>query len=125
MNTIHIEGWNDELDLEEKLSDNYNLDFDFDFDEQSTDTMNNIFLRFYYSDEKTTLEKAIEGHLKKMFGTLEATGEDYGYSEYTVEGFNISSLTLGGHDIGNILKNLDKKRQYVHILIDQLSHSLL
>lgn len=114
--TLHFEGYAKDIDLKDLLSDNYSLGFSFGFDEETSETINNVFFRFYECDSKCSLEEALEGHLSKMFGNLEATGQEYGYSEYTIEGFTISSLTLGGHDIGRIINS--KGDKYLHILID-------
>lgn len=114
--TIHIEGFAEDIDLAHKLSDNRNLGWSFQYDEESQDSIDNVFFRFYESDEKCSLEEAMEGHIEKMAGKLEATGQEYGYSEVTIEGFNINSLKLGGHDLGKIIK--DKEGKYLHILID-------
>lgn len=116
MKTIHIEGYANDLDLAKELSDNYELDWGFPFDEEGVDTVENVFFRFYESDEKCTLDEANKGFVEKMVGKLIATGSEYGYSEYTVEGFTISSLKLGGHDLNGIISS--KGNKYLHILID-------
>jgi hypothetical protein len=118
MKTLHIKGYAKDIDLTSFFSDNYDHDLRFDFDEESEDSMPNIFFRFYSCDKECSLEEAIKGNLEKMFGCLNATGKEYGYSEYTVEGFDISELTLGGHNIGDIINKQGDK--YLHILIDQL-----
>lgn len=72
-------------------------------------------LRFYTSDTKLPLEKVQEEHLKKLFGAIDVYGENYGYSEYTILGFNVEKLTIGNHDLNEILRDyLDK---YIHIII--------
>lgn len=118
MKTIHIHGWAQDIDLASKLSDQYGLDWSFPFDEDGVDEIELVFLRFYESDKECTLDEAVEGWVEKMVGKLTAVGSDYGYSEYTIEGFNISSLKLGGHDLKKIFES--KKGKYLHILIDQI-----
>jgi hypothetical protein len=72
-------------------------------------------LRFYTSDTKLSLEQVQEEHLKKLFGAIDVYGENYGYSEWTITGFNVEKLTIGNHDLNEILKDyLDK---YIHIII--------
>ena len=118
MKTLHIEGFANKIDLTTKLDDNYDVGLSFDFNEESIDTIPNIFLRIYSCDNKCSLENCIEKNIKQMFGELEATGQEYGYSEYTVEGFIVNSLKLGGHDLANIIKGF--KNKYLHILVDQV-----
>jgi hypothetical protein len=57
-----------------------------------------------------------------MFGSATITGQEYGYSEYTVEGFSIKEFKIGkAHDLKKILES--KKGRYVHLLIDQVPSS--
>lgn len=119
MDTIHIEGFAEDIDLARSLSDNYNLSVDFPFEEEGDDVIDNVFFRFYSCDKKCSLEEAIKGSLEKAFGKLFLTGQDYGYSEVTIEGFNVTDLKLGGHDLKKILQS--KKGKYLHILIDQVN----
>lgn len=119
METLHIKGFANELDINEFFSDNYNHDLRFTFEEESEDTMENIFLRIYVCPKECSLEEALENQVKKMSGCLSAIGEEYGYSEYTIEGFNVRSLKLGGHDIDDIIKGFG--HYYLHILIDQVN----
>lgn len=121
METIHIEGWSDELNIVEKLSDNYRLNVSFRFDKESKEIIPNVFFRFYECPEKCSLEKAVEYTLKKEFGDLLLIGQDYGYSEYTIEGFEISTAKIGGHNLNDIIKS--KQKKYLHILIDQINLS--
>ena len=127
MKTIHIKGWSNELDLVGALSDNYNLNVSFHFDEESKEVIPNVFFRFYDCAEKCSLEEALRGRLLIEFGSLELTGQEYGYSEYTVEGFSVNDARLGGHDLNQILRSkVERYRgnpRYLHILIDQVDKS--
>lgn len=116
MSTIHIKGFAERINICDALSNNYNFSVDLPFDEDGEDTIQNVFLRFYQSDKECPLEDAVKGHLKKMFGSLEVEGSEYGYSEYTIEGFDIHKATMGGHNIQEIIDS--KKGKYLHILID-------
>ena len=118
MKKLHFEGFGKDLDLEKRMSDNYDHELRFKFEEESKDTIPNCSIRIYESNEKCSLRKCKNGFLTQMFGELEATGQEYGYSEYTIEGFNVNSLILGGHNIQNIINN--KKDKYIHILIEQV-----
>lgn len=116
--TLHFKGKASNLDLTELLSDNYDAGLSFDFDDESTDVIENVFLRMYECEEECSLEQAMKGHLEMVFGSLVTTGQQYGYSEYTIEGFSVHSLQLGGHNIREIIKC--KGDKYLHILIDQV-----
>ena len=116
METIHIKGFAEKIDITESLSDNYNLNWSFNFEEESEDVIRNVFFRFYECEYECSLEEAIKGHLQVLFGSLSAQGQETGYSEYTIDGFDINTLRLGGHDIGDIIRG--KKGKYLHILID-------
>lgn len=117
--TIHIQGYGKDIDLLRTLSSDYRLGLSFPFGEKGDDIVDNIFFRFYESKEECTLEDAVKGFSENLFGRLHASGEEYGYSEYTVEGFTISELRLGGHDLQKILES--KNDKYLHILIDKIS----
>lgn len=122
MKTIHIKGFAENIDLSNSLSNNYDFGVSLPYDgflekgEIGKDTLKDVFFRFYECDTECTLDEAVKGYLTKMFGSLEVQGSEYGYSEYTIEGFCVDKLTLGGHDLQNILKN--KKGKYLHVLID-------
>jgi len=118
MKTIHIKGSAETI--LENLSNNFDLRVNFPLEEEGEDTIENCFVRFYTSETKCTLEEAINGHLEKMFGKATITGQEYGYSEYTIEGFNINTFKIGKmHDLQKILDS--KKGKYVHMLIDQVN----
>jgi hypothetical protein len=120
MRTVHIEGWAERIDIQEKFSEESRITskVHFRFEDETDEVIPNIFLRIYESEEKCSLEMATEGFLQKMFGSLELSGEAYGYSEYTIEGYHINEAKLGGHDIQDIIDS--KKGKYLHILIDQV-----
>jgi len=114
--TIHIKGMAEKVNICEAFDNNYAWPLRFGFDEETTDVVENVFLRIYECPEECSLEDAMRNHLEYVFGAIVAKGQEYGYSEYTIEGFSVNSLTLGGHDIGKILEG--KQGKYVHILID-------
>jgi len=115
--TIHIQGYAKDIDLLDQLSDNYNFPDDgFEYAEEQTETIPGMFFRFYSCPQECTLDQAIKQNLTEYFGEAEATGELTGYSEVTIEGFNVSSLKLGGHDLAEIIKS--QGDTYLHILID-------
>lgn len=124
MNTVHIEGHLEGFDICKELSDNYDHDGRFDFEEESDDVIPNCFVRMYFSQEKITLEDAVKWNVKKMLGDFEMTGQETGYSEYTITGFDVYSAKLGGHDLNKIIQEAGRSFKYVHILIDQLEDTL-
>ena len=119
MKTLHVHGYKKDIDLLEFFSDNYAPDISFPFEEEGEDTIPNAFIRIYQCDERCNLAKSVEGSLRKLYGDITLTGQEYGYSEYTVEGFNVTSLKFGGHDLQQILDSY-KDNDYLHILIDQV-----
>lgn len=119
MEPMHFNGWAKDINIAKLLSNHYDVPFSFDFDEETEDIENDVFLRIYATDNECTLEDAERGHLQRLFGNFSARGQDYGYSEYTIEGFNVTdgSVMLGGHDIQKIIDgNMGK---YLHIVIDK------
>ncbi|MEI2422663.1 hypothetical protein V6O07_20465, partial [Arthrospira platensis SPKY2] len=68
--------------------------------------------------EKELLDVVELNQLKTLIGDININASDYGYSAWTIEGFTVYDLTVGGHDLHQILK--DNKDKYVHIIIDVL-----
>lgn len=118
MKRIHIEGYGNEIDLLEKFSDNYDLGIDFEYENESSDTIDNVSLQIYESNKPCSLEEAKEGFLNQIDGVLLAVGQAYGYSEYTIEGFSVTSMRIGGHDLVELVKS--KKDKYLHIIFEQI-----
>ena len=117
---FHIQGHNLS---EESFSDNYSLldelniisgHIDEDPEEERVD---NVFISIYDCPKKCTLEEAQENVILSTLGLLEIETQDYGYSEYTIEGFSVYSMKLGGHDILKILES--KRDRYLHVLIEK------
>lgn len=134
-NTIHLEGWlvNHEEGMSFKGSDtiadmlasavslrcdDYNRsgsDFGNLF---AKDSMNvpNVQMRMHISDNQISLEQAEEKQILSSIGELDIYTEWYGYSEWTILGYNVENFTVGNHDIEQILRSNEGK--YVHILVD-------
>ena len=77
----------------------------------------NCQLKIYYSDRECNLADAQNGFIKSLYGDIEGHGSYYGYSEYTILGFDLETLSIGGHDLINELKT--HEGNYVHILINE------
>lgn len=117
MELLHFEGTAEELyrDLPDLLEDKLTM-LNFPYDDEGASHIHGVQLRLYYSSHKCTLDEAMEGFVKELYGLATFTGEAYGYSEYTIEGFYIHSMRMGGHDIREIIKSLDG--QYVHFVME-------
>lgn len=116
-NKIHIKGWANEIKLTDTLNDNYDLGASFDYEEESEDVLEDIIFKMYSSDKECSLEEAEHGHLEQMLGALTLTGQEYGYSEFTTEGFNVHSATMGGHNLQKIIDS--KAGKFLHITLEQ------
>lgn len=76
-----------------------------------------VSMRIYYTDKECTLEEAESALLDKMYGTLTVEASLTGYSEYTITGLEITTFTLGNHDIITELEsNIGK---YCWIIIEE------
>lgn len=117
MKKIHLQGFANRLNVSYKLSDNYDLGVYFDFEEESQEVIQDVIVKIYTSERKSTLKEAEEGFLKKILGDLSMTGQEYGYSEYTIEGFNVWDVTIGGHKLQQIVDSQGEK--YIHITMEK------
>lgn len=77
-----------------------------------------VLMRMHFSNEEITLEQAEEKQILSSIGELDIYTEWYGYSEWTILGYNVENFTVGNHDIEDILKSNEGK--YAHILVDIL-----
>lgn len=76
----------------------------------------NANLRCWFSDEKCTLEEAqmnFDSYI--LTGNLLTQGHYTGYSEWTITGFYIDELVIGGHDLKTELK--EHIGQYIHFIL--------
>lgn len=79
-------------------------------------TIPNANLRCWFSDEKCTLEEAqmnFDSYI--LTGNLLTQGHYTGYSEWTITGFCIDKLVIGGHDLKTELK--EHIGQYIHFIL--------
>lgn len=80
-----------------------------------------VAMRFYYSDEKCSLEEAETNFVLSCMGCLDIFQVATGYSEYTITGYSVENFELvsedgGRHNLETIFRSFIGK--YVHILID-------
>lgn len=78
----------------------------------------NISMELYASDKRIKLDQIREYIVLDSMGLLEFKETWYGYSSFTIEGFNTETFTLGGHNILEILENY--KGKFVYLVIDKL-----
>lgn len=74
-----------------------------------------VFVQIYSTKDETTLDEAKEMLILDTVGALDVYTEWYGYSEYTVEGFDVLNFTIGNHDLHSILKS--HLNTYVHFVM--------
>lgn len=80
-----------------------------------------VAMRFYYSDEKCSLEEAETNFVLSCMGCLDIFQVATGYSEYTITGYSVMNFEMvsedgGRHNLEAIFRSFIGK--YVHILID-------
>lgn len=80
-----------------------------------------VAMRFYYSNEKRSLEEAETNFVLSCMGCLDIFQVSTGYSEYTITGYGVENFELvsedgGRHNLEAIFRSFIGK--YVHILID-------
>lgn len=82
-----------------------------------------ISFRAYFSDNQCSLEDAESNQILLSVGALDIFQEWYGYSEWTIMGYDVENFKLvsedgSEHDLEKIFKSYIGK--YVHIVIDIL-----
>lgn len=77
----------------------------------------NCSMYAYFTEEECTLDEAKESLIDEIYGTCLCTAHYTGYSEWTIIGLKVDSLTLGGHDLVKEFKS--HKGEYVHLLINE------
>lgn len=82
--------------------DGYKIDLVGRFKE-ATESFPNMEIQvgYYLSDDVCTKEEILEGFLKKLFGSVDASYEAnvYAYSSWTTGTYYDTNLTIGGHDL--------------------------
>lgn len=79
----------------------------------------NISIQLFASDKRMKLDQIREHIVLNSMGLLEFQEEWYGYSSWTIEGFNTKTFTLGGHNILQILEH--HKGKFVYLIIDRVN----
>ncbi len=113
MVTVELKGvieivWTDWKTIKLVQEDGYKVDLVGRFKEaiESFPDMG-VQVNYYLSDNVCTKEQMLEGFLKKLFGSVDAsyTTHDYSYSSWTKGTDYDSNLTIGGHDLFKELSN--------------------
>lgn len=74
-------------------------------------------IRVYFTDIECSIEEAQTEFLNLMYvGNYFSKGYNVGYSEYTITGFHVDTLTIGGHDLLKELKS--HNGQYINMIIE-------
>lgn len=76
----------------------------------------NCNIKFYISDNEISLDEVSMKYTMKLMGDIDAYGECYGYSEYSIEGFLTENFSIGNHDLNEIFSNYDGK--YINLVIE-------
>ena len=84
----------------ENLGDNYDFLKELDVcpiysdtGKGDTDVIPNVRVCIYKCPKECTLEEAQNAIIDKYYGKMSIDSFEYGYSEYTIEGFNIDKCT--------------------------------
>lgn len=106
-NALHALGADDittEEEYESGISAKYHLD--------------NVEVQIFSSVERTSLEDIAKNVVLKSMGVLDFEEGWYGWSSFTIEGFETHTFKLGGHNILDIIRQLEGK--YMYITIDKV-----
>lgn len=76
----------------------------------------NVSMRLYASKKRESLDSIKEKLILDSMGLLNFQIDWYGYSEWTIEGFEIATFTLGGHDILKILQQ--HEGEFVYLVVE-------
>lgn len=75
----------------------------------------NVSMQIFASEKQEKLATIKKNVILDSMGLLEYQEDWYGYSTWTIEGFEIDTFTLGGHNILEIIKTLENK--YIYLII--------
>ena len=76
----------------------------------------NCEIYFYISDNPISLDEVSERYTRQLLGGLNVFGENYGYSAWTIMGFDVSRFMIGNHDLNSILSGY--KGKYINFVIE-------
>ena len=76
----------------------------------------NCEIYFYISDNPILLEEVSERYTIQLLGGLNVFGENYGYSAWTIMGYDVSRFMIGNHDLTQILSGYIGK--YINFVME-------
>ena len=103
--------------LEKSGFESISTDDDFSDGVVSNYIQEGVSMSLYASEVRETLNEIKERIVLDAMGLLNYKVEWYGWSEYTIEGYNIASFKLGGHDIDEIIRSHNGK--YIYLVIEK------
>jgi hypothetical protein len=78
----------------------------------------NVLVKIYRCPKECSLEEAKHALIDKYFGYMDISTQDYGYSEYTVEGFDVLECKIGEHDLNDLLQ--DDQNRFIILTIEKI-----
>lgn len=76
----------------------------------------NCNISFYISEEKLSLDEVSERYTMQLLGGLDVFGENYGYSAWTITGYDVDRFMIGNHDLAQILSSYQGK--YINFVME-------
>lgn len=104
--------------LIEKLEKLFDISIDF---YKSKSYIENAYVSLFVADKKMSFEKMKESKIFSDLG-LSFNADYVGWSEWTVDYFYIDNLTIGNHDLLNILYGL--KGKYIILTIESINNDI-
>ncbi|MCM1338777.1 MAG: hypothetical protein NC191_03805 [Muribaculaceae bacterium] len=101
---FELEDFNDDYKLLHELK----IDSGCIDDLPTLDVIRDVKVCIYSGIKPFTYQEAEKMIIDKYFGVMSIESQDYGYSEYTIEGFNVYDLKIGNHDLIEILNSNDR-----------------
>lgn len=77
-----------------------------------------VLVKIYRCPKECSLEEAKGALIDKYFGAMNISTQDYGYSEYTVEGFDVLECKIGEHDLNDLLQ--DEQNRFTILTIEKI-----
>lgn len=117
METLHLAGFAESLDIIGFLSENYwKLSGDFFYGEEITVEIPNIFFRFYETNKECSLEKAVEGrshprHRRIFISFMKKKKQDYYSIFFHIPLYNTDVMVMVGAKNKEEVRYLLKKQR--------------
>lgn len=87
-----------------------------EFDDNETELiLDNVSIQIYWSNKECSLEEGINTLISILDGELLLNYCEFGYSEFSVLGLNVTKFKIGNHDLIDVLTSM--KEKYINMLI--------